>query len=222
MRRIVPLVSMRHIVLVLAAMMALALVLVSGVALKPADAASTRVVTKTFSNVQQITIPDSGAAVPYPSEKIVQGFNRGRILDVDLTLNNYSHTFPDDVDVLLSKMNSGVNRTVMSDVGGGIGGPDPTDVNNITLQLNDEASNFLPDNGPLVSGPFKPNNVTENFNPDNFPQPAPTPSSAMALSGFDGLNPNGIWKLRVVDDEGGDSGQFAGGWSIKIRARVSN
>jgi len=56
---------------------------------------------------------------------------------------------------------------------------------------------------------------------DFFPAPTPTPSAQSALSGFDGVNPNGTWKLRVVDDVSSfDGGQFAGGWSITIKARV--
>lgn len=204
----------RATIMVVAVMMAGALVaLVNAVAPAPADAA-TRIITRTFSNSQQITIPSSGAATPYPSEKNVSGFNQGTILDVNLTLKNFSHTFPDDVDVLLSKENSGVNRTVMSDVGGSF------DASNITLKLDDESPNgLLPDGGPLVGGRFKPNNVGGG---DTFPAPAPSPDARQTLSGFDGLNPNGTWKLRVVDDAAGDTGQVAGGWSITIKARVQN
>jgi hypothetical protein len=214
MRRTMPLLLMRPTVVLVALIIALALVVVaSAISPKPADAA-TKVVTKTFSNAQQITIPDngvSGTAVPYPSERSVQGFNQGTVLDVNLSLKNFSHTFPDDVDVLLSK--KGRTRTVMSDVGGG------SAVNNITLNLDDESPNgFLPDNGPLVGGKFKPTNK-EGL--DTFPAPTPGPSAQSALSGFDGINPNGVWKLRVVDDfPPVDGGAFAGGWSITIKARV--
>jgi hypothetical protein len=185
MRRAIPLPSTRATVLLVAVAVALALVVVSlAVAPKRADAA-TRVVTRTFSNATQITIPSSGAsgtAVPYPSERSVQGFNQGTILDVNLSLKNFSHTFPDDVDVLLSKV--GRTRTVMSDVGGS------TPVTNITLNLDDEAPNgSLLDNGPLVGGRFRPTNM-EGL--DTFPAPTPPPSEQSALSGFDGMNPNGV------------------------------
>jgi hypothetical protein len=106
-----------------------------------------------------------------------------------------------------------VNRTVMSDVGNGGA------VNNITLRLDDEAATSLPDAAPLTGGTFRPTNVDTTT--DTFPSPAPTPSGLPQLSGFDGLNPNGTWSLWVVDDASGDVGEFAGGWSIKIRARVS-
>jgi hypothetical protein len=214
MRRTIPLPSTRGTVLLVAVAIALALVVLSlAVAPKRADAA-TKVVTKTFSNTGQITIPTSGTsgtAVPYPSERSVQGFNQGTVLDVNLSLKNFSHTWPDDVDVLLSKV--GRTRTVMSDVGGS------ADVTNITLNLDDEAPNgFLADSGPLAAGRFLPNNM-EGL--DTFPAPTPTPSAQSALSGFDGMSPNGVWKLRVVDDfPGADGGSFAGGWSITIKARV--
>jgi hypothetical protein len=202
-----------------AALAALALVVAIAVAPKPADAAP-RVVTKTFSSTRQITIPAGapgntlGAAAPYPSKVNAGGFRMGRILDVNVTLKNYSHTFPSDVDVMLS--HRGVNRTVMSDVGGG--GSLLHEVNNITLRLDDEAATSLPEKTQLTGGTFQPTNHQPLL--DTFPSPAPTPTDAMQLSGFDGLNPNGTWSLWVVDDTGPDVGQFAGGWSIKIKARV--
>jgi hypothetical protein len=224
MRRtlLVPLLSTRSVVLFGAMLIALALiVLVIGTSAKPADAATT-IVTKTFSNQGQILIPagatppscstgpTSGTAAPYPSQKSVGAFPRGsHIRDVNLSLKNYSHTYPDDVDVLLG--HKGVNRTVMSDVGSSL------DVNNITLKLDDEASTPLPDSDQIVAGSFKPTNFEAG---DLFPAPAPTQDNRSALSGFDGNNPLGTWNLFVQDDAGGDCGAFAGGWSITIKAAV--
>jgi len=54
---------------------------------------------------------------------------------------------------------------IMSDVGGGIG------VNNVNLTLSDSAAAGLPDNGPLVSGTFKPTDFDTTS--DTFPAPAP-------------------------------------------------
>jgi len=200
-------------------------VLIVGVSANKADGATA--VTKTVSNTGQILIPEfavvgncssgqtKGVANPYPSHiqlSQANGFRRGsRILDVDLTLRNYTHTFPDDVDVLL--VHGTRNRTVMSDVGGS------NDVTNVTLTLDDEATNgILPSDGQIVSGRFKPTNFN-TFATDTFPAPAPTPNSIPSLSGFDGQKANGGWDLFVFDDSSGDCGRFAGGWSLTINAR---
>ena len=181
------------------------------VATKPADAAGRyKTVTKTFSNASAITINQSTGEVSlYPSTLAAGGMRRGKILDVNVTLNGYSHTYPDDVDVALVGP-GGQNAIMMSDVGG------TTDANNLTLGLDDEAAVSLPNDGPLVGATFKPTNVTAE--PDTFPF---TPSGAVALSTFDGSNPNGTWSLYVDDDYAtGDGGQLASGWSLQIRARV--
>jgi len=188
--------------------------LIASLALSPKKAeAATKLVTKSFSNTNQILIPDSGAANPYPSA-ISSSFPRGsKVRDVNVTLRNYTHDWPDDVDVLL--VHAGVNRTIMSDVGGG----NSNLVNNITLSLNDESANGpLHDQNQLSSGIFQPTNVGGG---DTFFFPAPNPASAKSsLSGFDGSRAKGTWKLFVQDDELGQIGSMAGGWSVKIKAAV--
>src|SRR5205823_7554770 len=81
----------------------LALVLIAAM-LASAFAAPTRparAATQTFTNPAAITIPSGpGAASPYPSTINVSGFT-GSVVKVTVTLNNISHTFPDDVDILL-------------------------------------------------------------------------------------------------------------------------
>jgi hypothetical protein len=203
-------------VMLLATVVALALVVALGVSANKASAA-TKLVTKSFSNTQLILIPEgapgatAGAALPYPS-RITASFPAGsKVKDVNVTLRNYSHTFPDDVDVLL--VHRGTNRTIMSDVGGS------NDVNNITIALDDEASNgHLTDSGQLVGGTFQPTNAEGS---DTFDFPAPDPaSSSDSLSGFDGLLTAKAWKLFVDDNGSGDFGRFGGGWTIKIKAAV--
>ncbi|MGB8508187.1 MAG: HYR domain-containing protein, partial [Pyrinomonadaceae bacterium] len=166
--------------------------------------------TTTFSNSSSITIADSAAqptrAVPYPSDITVAGLN-GSVQKVTVTLNNLSHTFPDDVDILLVAPGGQV-ATIFSDVGGS------TAANNVTLTLDDAALSSLPDTGPLTSGTFKPSNFGAPL--DIFPTPAPAPTGAAALSVFNGGAPNGTWSLYVVDDLSGDAGQITGGWSISL------
>ena len=45
---------------------------------------------------------------------------------------------------------------------------------------------------------------------------SPGPAGTDSLTAFNGINPNGTWSLYVVDDVGGDIGNFAGGWELTI------
>ena len=169
-----------------------------------------KTVTKTFSNANAIEIQDDTTADPYPAAIQVSGLKKGKIKDVNLILRDLSHTFPPDVNVLLVGGN-GHHATVMSDVGG------LDDANNLKLTLDDEAGAPLPNGGALSSGSFQP---TNDGVVDVFPAPAPEASGDAALSVFDGDNPNGQWRLFVLDDSQNDDGEFAGGWSLEITAKV--
>ncbi|HEU5430682.1 MAG TPA: hypothetical protein VFU81_03415 [Thermomicrobiales bacterium] len=176
--------------------------------------AGSATVTRTFANSAPIAIPEGpGPAAPYPAPIRVSGLTKGRILDVVLRLNGLTHFYPDDLDILLTAP-GGQNAIVLSDVGSN------NLVANITLTLDDEAAAPLPDIDRLTSGRFKPTNVVEAGFPDGFPAPAPSPSGAVALSTFDGANPNGVWSLFIFDDSQGDAGGVARGWALTIEARV--
>ena len=178
---------------------------------QPAEASKRfKNVNKTFSNSGQIAIPGNGEATPYPSTIQVNGFKKGKIKDVNLTLRNFSHTFPDQVDVLLVDP-SGRNALVMSDVGGN------DNADNLTITLDDDAISALPLSSQLSSGSFQP---TNDGGIDTLPAPAPLSSGNVALSVFNGANPNGQWQLFVRDDNPGDNGDIAGGWSLQITAKV--
>jgi len=179
--------------------------------------------TLTFRNPLRITIPmtDTGAntgspADAYPSIIKVNGFTNGRILDVNLTLNGLNHTFPRDIDILLVAPHvPDQNAFVLSDIASGRTEPVPT----VTLTLDDQAPQELPENAPLVSGTFRPTNLADGI-PDSFPAPAPAPSGNVALSAFTDSDPNGTWQLFIVDDERGDAGSIVGGWSLEITAKA--
>ncbi len=162
-----------------------------------------------FSNFSGITLPDSGAGNPYPSQVNVAGLI-GNIRKVRVTVG-LSHTFPDDVDILLVGP-GGQNAIIMSDVGGNI------DATNVVLTLDDAATDGLPDNGPLVSGTFKPTNFGTG---DAFPGPAPAPGGTSPLSVFNRTNPNGTWNLYAVDDNGQDMGQISA-WSLSFDLEASS
>ncbi len=163
--------------------------------------------TTAFQSSQSFTIPGtgtSGIANPYPSIVNVAGLPT-RIRRANVRLTNISHTFPDDIDMLLVGPD-GQNALIMSDVGSG------TDLVNVTLTLDDTAANPLPDAGPVVSGTFQPTNIGTG---DTFQAPAPAPLGSSVLSVFNGTNPNGPWNLYVVDDVGGDIGTMTR-WDVNF------
>ena len=178
------------------------------------------------ANSSTITINDNGEtaplkATPYPSTIEISGPSTTGIQDVNLTLKGYTHTWPDDVGVLLVGP-EGQKALVMSDVGA------HNDVSGIDLTLDDEATSSLPNSDQITAGTYKPtqgtlvNNTEGSLVPADFPLPAPTGPYATDLSVFDGTNPNGTWSLYVIDDTFGDAGQFAGGWSLEITTTDSN
>ena len=172
--------------------------------------------TATFTNPAPITIPagappaSSGPASPYPSSLVVSNLT-GFVQFVSVTLHGLSHSFPDDVDVLLVGP-QGQNLVLMSDTGGS------SDAPGVTLSFHDGAPALLADEGALESGTYRPTNIGGD---DPFPAPAPTPSPATSLSVFNGTEPNGTWRLYIVDDNGVDFGSLAGGWSLTIATSVT-
>ncbi|MBK8812256.1 MAG: hypothetical protein IPN69_16220 [Acidobacteria bacterium] len=165
----------------------------------------------TAANSNAITIANSGNANPYPSEIQISGLS-GFVTGVTVALENFSHTAPDDVDVLLVAPN-GRKIVLMSDAGG------TNPVNDIDLTFADGAQTNLPDSAAIASGLFKPTNYDSI---DVFPPPAPqTPASGTTLGNFFGINPNGAWQLFIVDDTGTNSGAVAGGWSLDVRTSVN-
>jgi Ca2+-binding RTX toxin-like protein len=159
-----------------------------------------------FTNPNEITIPNGGAATTYPSSINVSGLN-GTITSVKVTLSNITHTYPDDLDILLIGP-TGAKVLLMSDAGWS------WDLNNVTLTFDPNASNFLPDQGQISSGSYR---ATDYETGDRFNNsPAPSGDYGIDFSVFNNTIPNGTWNLYVVDDTGVDIGNIAGGWSIAI------
>lgn len=156
-----------------------------------------------FTNQTAIAI--AGAASPYPSVITVSNL-AGAIMKVTLTLNEISHSLPDDLDILLVGPD-GQRVMVMSDSGGG------NAVSNLTLMFDDTATESLPDSAPILPGVFK---LTDFESPDDFTPPAPRAPYDNALSVFKSTNPNGMWALFVVSDGASSSGVMASGWSLDI------
>jgi subtilisin-like proprotein convertase family protein len=180
---------------------------------------TTTLATQSFSNTTAILIPagqpttTSGVATPYPSNITVSGVT-ATVTKVTVELKQFNHTFPDDVDVLLVSP-TGQKMIIMADTGGS---PDAV---NADITLDDAAAALLPDGTVITTGTFRPTNIGTG---DTFAAPAPAaPYLSAATAGTDtlnsafaGQNPNGTWSLYVVDDLGGDVGNFNGGWALNI------
>lgn len=202
----------------------LAAALLALLATPPADAASRyKTVTRTITYANPIVIDSSSnfdPANPYPSQFFVSGFKRGQITDVNIRLVGYSHGWPDDVGALLVGP-TGKRVLAMADTGSSFDTP----VSGVHIVLDDEAAAPLPDNAQITTGAYWPTRGTivgpgDAPAPASFPSPAPAGPYASKLAAFDGTNPNGPWRLFVLDDYSSEGGQIAGGWELTIKARV--
>jgi subtilisin-like proprotein convertase family protein len=176
----------------------------------------------TFSNTNPITIADKDEgegcpavpATPYPASIDVIGLT-APVTDVNLTLTNFTHTFPADVRILLVGP-TGQTALLMEDAGSG------DDASDVTFTLDDEAAGPIP-NDPLVAGGTYQPTVNADGCGDPYPSmppPAPAAPYGAALSAFDGTNPTGTWRLYVVDQHEDDAGDIEG-WSLDITTAPS-
>ncbi|HUR98112.1 MAG TPA: Ig-like domain repeat protein [Pyrinomonadaceae bacterium] len=174
---------------------------------------SPTVVTCTnFANNGGITIPNSSVGNPYPSRIIVSALG-GTISKVTLSMTGINAPNPDHADFLLVGP-GGQKFLFMGDAGG------TTAVSGVNITLDDAAATALPDNGPLVSGTFRPSSYTSDS--DIFPAPAPAgPYNPAAPDGtgtfanvFNGISPNGTWSLYAVEDTGDALNTTLTGWSL--------
>src|SRR5205823_2023247 len=119
-----------------------------------------------FSNPAPITINDGVTpptpSSPYPSNITVSGL-AGNISKLTLTLTGLSHTFPDDIDMLLVAPN-GANLHFFSDSCGS------SAISGLNITMDDAAATLLPDAGPCSSTSYRPGNPSAG---DTFPAPAP-------------------------------------------------
>jgi subtilisin-like proprotein convertase family protein len=176
-----------------------------------AGAATSQVATLTVvpaiapANTNRIYISDYRAATPYPSSITVAG-QAGTVERATVALLGLSHSWPDDIGVLLTGP-QGQKIVLMNDAGGSqpIGG--------VNLAFDDNALDVLPDEGTIVSGSYRPS-PGEGLRA--FAAPAPAGPYAAALANLQGADPNGTWSLYVQDFAAGDSGAIAGGWTLTL------
>jgi subtilisin-like proprotein convertase family protein len=150
---------------------------------------------------------ENGPAAPYPNVFEIPSNLRGRIKKVRVRLQALSHTWPDDIDILLQGP-GGQTVLLMSDAGG------RSDAINVDLTF-DDAGPPLPDEGILTSGTFRPTNY-ESTVVDFFPAPAPAPPYGTALSVFNNTLPVGTWRLWVVDAYRPNVGHLHN-WAVEIQ-----
>ncbi|MCP5489360.1 MAG: S8 family serine peptidase [Verrucomicrobia bacterium] len=160
-------------------------------------------VTVTNANVSAITLNDDSTASPYPSTIQVAGL-AGTVSKITVTLVGFSHTYPSDLDIVLTSPD-GRRATLLGAAGG------DASVSGLTITFDDDAEATV--GTPMTSGTFKPSgNVSE------MPAPAPAAPYTTSLSEFIGGTPNGTWSLYAVDAAAGDSGSIASGWRIAVTA----
>lgn len=165
--------------------------------------------TVSYTNPTAIVIPNLGIAAPYPSVISVADVT-GQVTRATVTLHGLSHSFPDDLDMMLVGP-EGQRLVLMSDAGGSHA------VTNLMLAFDGMANEFLPDTTRLATGVFKPADYETG---DVFPAPAPPGPRSAQLAVFGGTDPNGDWSLYVVDDTLGDAGTIGGGWSLTLETAV--
>ena len=168
--------------------------------------------SSSFVNATGITINDQATASPYPSVNIVSGAV-GTVTKITVSLNNVTHGYPDDLDVLL--VGPGGQRVMlMSDAGSSASAKNP--LNNVTITFDELAANPLPDSNQIVTATYRPANYAGGmFTADSFEGLLP-PFTNTSLGVFIGTIPNGTWALYVVDDEFQDVGNIAGGWTLNV------
>ncbi len=166
---------------------------------------------RSFANTSWLIIPTNvvGGASQYPSVLNVSNV-AGVVTDVSVSLNHITHTYPQDLDILL--VGPGGQKVLLMSDAGGVFELDLADVT-----FSDSSQKMLGLN-PITSGTYKPSKYGSA--PDVFPVPAPPQPYGSNLNVFAGLNPNGQWSLYVSDEAAGDGGEIRGGWSLTFS--VSN
>lgn len=151
----------------------------------------------------------SGPASPYPATRVVSGADVGVISDLSVTLNGIWHSHPDDLEIVLEKVD-GPRIVLMSDACGG------SDAAAFGWTWDDEAATAMPDEGPCTNPTYRPSAYVPGDHP---PSPAPAGPYATTLSAFDGLDPRGEWRMWVADDLAGDEGFLTNRFTLTYATR---
>jgi len=155
-----------------------------------------------------VTIADSPLpSSPYPSTVTSTG-EGSIVLDVSVKLLDFTHTFPEDVDILLVAP-SGAGVVLMSDAGG------TTAVVNKDPRFSD--TGLFPMGEFVSNTTYTPTDIDDGD--DVFPSPAPAGPFGTSLDALGETQPNGQWSLYVVDDDTDETGSIAG-WELRIHGHA--
>jgi subtilisin-like proprotein convertase family protein len=176
---------------------------------EPAGNATRMAGDGTWCNDTPIAVPGYGeadAASPYSTEISVDGAGNS-VTGLNVQLLEVDHERPNDLDVILEGP-TGQSLVLMSDTGGFDHGPARD------LTFSDGAAGPLPQFDLLTAGSYLPTNW-EDDGTDMWVPPAPPDSGSSTMAAFNGSDPNGSWRLFVVDDDSGAAGSI-GGWCLSI------
>ncbi len=171
-------------------------------ALAATAALTTPAMATNFTYTGPVAIPWAGSVGPasvYPIQFNVTGL--GAVTDVNLTLNGLSHTFADDLEVLL-RSPTGTLVALMVNAGGS------ANFVNANITFDGQAAAALPNNNNnsnavYSSGSYKTSTYALGPIISNL-------IDGTTLSLFNGEGANGVWKLYIRDDTLLDSGSLTG------------
>lgn len=164
------------------------------------------------SNSASIEIKDSVTpptkANPFPSEINVQNVS-GTVSKVEVALTGLTHQYSGDMDIMLIGP-GGQKVVLMSD-------SSQANLSGVNLTFKDSGSALPPEasNFDIPSGNYKPSDygVLADFTGTGVDSIGAVTSLNTA---FANQNPNGVWKLYIVDDAQEIAGSVIGGWSINV------
>ncbi len=113
--------------------------------------------TSSYTNGVGVTIPSAGPASPYPSTITISNVP-GVVSKAVLKLSKVTHTFPNDVNVLLVSP-TGQSVIAMAHCGGA------HSIANVDITVDDAAASYLSATAQITSGSYKPS----AFSPTSFP-----------------------------------------------------
>lgn len=175
----------------------------------------------TFTNSSAITINDNSIASPYPSTITVNGLGTqiaNTNSSVQVRINGLTHASPDDIGIVL------VGPTGAAFLLQDGAGDFDTPMNNVTYTISDSGASALPNNTAWTAGAYRPAAYYGALDAALFPSPGPgatynspaTLGTSTLQATYAGTNPNGVWRLYIVDSIGIDAGNISGGWSLTI------